>query len=160
MNNQGKNVKLLIHINWHLVVWSHDYINNSVTVPNLLVLSQGSNKDLLNARRKTSKERMSNVFTNEIAIYAPRALQRWLRPENDESSSRALAREVDIVRWAYSLGDAVVHTRFYFLLYVFFKKKMASLQLWIDDYYALLLFPGCYGHVYVFRILGVIMQLY
>jgi hypothetical protein len=22
------------------------------------------------------------------------------------------------------------------------------------------LFPGCYGHVYVFRILGVIMQLY
>jgi hypothetical protein len=27
-------------------------------------------------------------------------------------------------------------------------------------YYTLLLFPGCYGHVYVFRILGVIMQLY
>jgi hypothetical protein len=27
------------------------------------------------------------------------------------------------------------------------------------SYYALLLFPGCYGHVYVFRILGVIMQL-
>jgi hypothetical protein len=23
-----------------------------------------------------------------------------------------------------------------------------------------ILFPGCYGHVYVFRILGVIMQLY
>jgi hypothetical protein len=22
------------------------------------------------------------------------------------------------------------------------------------------LFPGCYGHVYIFRILGVIMQLY
>jgi hypothetical protein len=27
------------------------------------------------------------------------------------------------------------------------------------SYYTLLLFPGCYGHVYVFRILGVIMQL-
>jgi hypothetical protein len=25
------------------------------------------------------------------------------------------------------------------------------------SYYTLLLFPGCYGHVYVFRILGVIM---
>jgi hypothetical protein len=63
------------------------------------------------------------------------------------------------------------------------KKKLASLQLSIDEgvmnslrplilitpaysYYARLfllcpvLFPGCYGHVYVFRILGVIMQLY
>jgi hypothetical protein len=28
------------------------------------------------------------------------------------------------------------------------------------SYSALLLFPGCYGHVYVFRTLGVIMQLY
>jgi hypothetical protein len=28
------------------------------------------------------------------------------------------------------------------------------------SYYVLLLFPGCYGHVYVFRILGVIIQLY
>jgi hypothetical protein len=27
------------------------------------------------------------------------------------------------------------------------------------SYYALLLCPGCYGHVYVFRILGVIIQL-
>jgi hypothetical protein len=30
----------------------------------------------------------------------------------------------------------------------------------VYSYYALLLFPGCYGQVYVFRILGVIMQLY
>jgi hypothetical protein len=28
------------------------------------------------------------------------------------------------------------------------------------SYYALLLFPGCYAHVYVFRILGVIIELY
>jgi hypothetical protein len=101
------------------------------------------------------------------SYYASRALQRWLRPENDESSSRALAREIDIVRWAQSFGDAVVHTRFYFSLYVFFKKKIgifAILNWWgryefitpTYSYYARLfllrpvLFPGCYGHVYVY----------
>jgi hypothetical protein len=38
-------------------------------------------------------------YNKLIAIYAPRALQRWLRPENDEPNSRALAREMDIVRY-------------------------------------------------------------
>jgi hypothetical protein len=80
--------------------------------------------------------------SEKIAIYAPRALQRWLRPENDES-----------------FGDAVVHTRFYFSLYVFLKKKNYEFITPAYSYYALLLFPGCYEHVYVFRILGVIMQL-
>jgi hypothetical protein len=54
------------------------------------------------------------------------------------------------------------------------KKKMAILNWWARyefitpaySYYARLfllrpvLFPGCYGHVYVFRILGELMQLY
>jgi hypothetical protein len=45
-------------------------------------------------------EKRNSKRINKIAIYAPRALQRLLRPENDESSSRALAREMDIIRWA------------------------------------------------------------
>jgi hypothetical protein len=54
------------------------------------------------------------LFTNSNAVkhktlYAPRALLNVYalgqlktlgRPENDESSSRTLAREMDIVRWA------------------------------------------------------------
>jgi hypothetical protein len=92
-----------------------------------------------------------------LAIYAPRALERWLRPENDESNSRALAREMDIVRWRRGAYKILLFTTCSLK-----KKKLASLQLWIDEGVMNLLrpiIPGCYGQVYVFRILGV-MQLY